>query len=189
MNDLEHEHTGLNPQCAVLVAEAPVCFVLPLLNQSAVEEDTVTLACRLSKPDQHVTWFREDVAIAHADRKYEMRSEACNYTLTIPRACVEDTGMYRVQVGQLESAATVIVYGENRRIAQANVWKVQLSFFARKMHEFHESNSMIVLGETCRIARSKIDRTYGCDTWCQMSFSKMWSCGEGLRCDLPQRLQ
>ena len=90
-------------------------FVLPLLNQSAVEEDSVTLACRLSKPNQKVTWFKDDLELSQTDARYEVERSACNYTLTLPQASIDDTGMYKVKVGELESSATVIVYGEGMR--------------------------------------------------------------------------
>ena len=96
--------------------EAPVSFVLPLLNQSAVEEDPVTLACRLSKPNQKVIWFKDEVQISETDDKYQMGTSACNYTLTLPQASIDDTGMYKIKVEELESSATVIVYGERKKI-------------------------------------------------------------------------
>ena len=100
----------------MLFAEAPVSFILPLLNQSAVEEDPVTLACRLSKPNQKVIWFKDEVEISETDDKYQIQTSACNYTLTLPQASIDDTGMYKIRVDELESSATIIVYGEGKKI-------------------------------------------------------------------------
>ncbi len=89
--------------------------MLPLLNQSALEEEPVTLACRLNKPAQQVTWFRDGVQISPSDERFEMRTEACNYTLSIDKSEIKDTGMFTMRVGEVESSATVIVYGETTK--------------------------------------------------------------------------
>ena len=96
-----------------LFAEAPLSFVLPLLNQSAVEEDPVTLACRLSKPNQKVIWFKDDVEISETEDKYQIQTSACNYTLTLPQASIDDTGMYKISVDELELLSLFMVSEEN----------------------------------------------------------------------------
>ena len=70
------------------------------------------LACRLSKPDQHVTWYKDDAPLSTTDEKYQMQTSACNYTMCIPKSSVDDTGMYKVTVGEVQSTATIIIYGK-----------------------------------------------------------------------------
>lgn len=86
----------------------------PLKDQTVFEEETVTLSCKLSKPDQEVKWFRKDKALAiQPSNKYSVASEGTNYSLTIAKAAKEDSIEFTCKCGMfISTKAKVTVQGE-----------------------------------------------------------------------------
>ena len=90
----------------------------PLKDQTAFEEETVTLTCKLSRPDQEVKWFKKGYAMAiQPSRKYNMVSEGTTYSLTINKADKKDMTEYTCKCGLfINTKAKVTVKGEQMRM-------------------------------------------------------------------------
>ena len=93
----------------------------PLKDQTVLEEETVTLTCKLSKPDQEVKWYRKDNVMAiQPSAKYDITSEGTEYSLTIKNATAKDTIEYTMKCGLfISTKAKVAVKGEPLGM---NVW-------------------------------------------------------------------
>ena len=96
------------------VAEAPVSFTVPLKDTTVPEEESVTLECELSKPDQKVKWLKDGKEIKpDKKRGIEIKVDGKKHILTIPKSLVDDTGDYTVKCGDVESKAKLTVEGKN----------------------------------------------------------------------------
>ena len=86
----------------------------PLKDQTVLEEETVTLTCKLSKPEQEVKWYRKDNVMAiQPSSKYDITSEGTEYSLIINNASKQDTIEYTMKCGMFMSTkAKVTVKGE-----------------------------------------------------------------------------
>ncbi len=104
----------------LFVLDKPVTFIMPLKNEQAVEENSVSFTCQLSKPNQPVQWLKNGSTIKQSV-KYKISSDGSNYTLTIPKATIQDAAEYKVQLGDIESSAKLIVSGENTNIVNFDV--------------------------------------------------------------------
>ncbi len=105
--------------CGFALSDKPLTLKLmsPLKDQTVFEEDSVTLTCKLSKPDQEVKWFRKDkVTAIQPNSKYEILSEGTTYSLTIRNASLADVAEYTCKCGMfITTKAKVAVKGEKRR--------------------------------------------------------------------------
>ena len=90
----------------------------PLKDQSVFEEETVTLTCKLSRPDQEVKWFKKGYAMAiQPSMKYNMVSEGTIYSLIINDADKKDMAEYTCKCGLfINTKAEVTVKGEEMRM-------------------------------------------------------------------------
>ena len=90
----------------------------PLKDQTVYEEETKTLTCKLSRPDQEVKWFKKGYAMAiQPSMKYNMASEGTMYSLIINNADKKDTTEYTCKCGLfINTKAKVTVKGEEIRM-------------------------------------------------------------------------
>ena len=80
-------------------------------NTEAIAQETVVLACELSKPGEEVIWLKNNVPLSLSDGRYETINQDCSYQLIIPNVTLDDSGEYTVQAGDLQSTGQLTVYG------------------------------------------------------------------------------
>ena len=99
------------PRCLV---ETAATFTVPLKDVTVPEEESVTLECELSKPDQKVKWFKNGKEMK-PDRKRGIspKVEGTKHTLTIPKTLKDDTAEYSVKIGEEETKGKLTVEGMN----------------------------------------------------------------------------
>ncbi|XP_035386466.1 obscurin isoform X5 [Electrophorus electricus] len=101
--------TGDSQSSATLTVKGiPAFFCKELENQDAVEGDTVTLSCELSKPDVSVEW-RKGGVVLQPDKKYELKKDGCIQELHIYDLKPEDGGYYTCDAGHQLTTASVSV--------------------------------------------------------------------------------
>ena len=81
-----------------------------LKDKTVSENQSVTFICQLSKVGQKVTWFKAGDKISGRD--YNINSNENAYSLTIPKACIDDSAEYTIRIGHLESSAKLLVLGK-----------------------------------------------------------------------------
>ena len=93
-------------------AESKPTFTEPLKDLTVPEEESVTLECELSKPDQKVKWLKDGKEIK-PDRKKGIttKSEGRRHSLTIPRCVSDDSAEYTAKCGDQETKAQLTVEG------------------------------------------------------------------------------
>ena len=96
----------------VALLETKPIFTTPLKDITIPEEKSVTLECKLSKPDQKVKWFKDGKEIK-PDRKRNIvpKVEGSKHSLTIPKSFIDDTAQYSVTCGDEETKGKLIVEG------------------------------------------------------------------------------
>lgn len=94
------------PIFTVLILEKPH-------NTSAVEGETVTLACTISDTKASVTWKRNNTAI-QAGLKYDLKSNGALHQLSINNLVPEDSGTYTCDTGDAQCDSTLTVQGKDR---------------------------------------------------------------------------
>ena len=89
-------------------------FTTPLKDITVPEEESVTLECELSKPDQKVKWFKDGKEIK-PDRKRGIvpKVEGTKHSLTIPKTLKDDTAEYSVKCGDEETKGKLTVEGKH----------------------------------------------------------------------------
>ncbi len=92
------------------IVESGVTFTQELAEQVVIENEPATFFCKLSKPQQ-VLWYVEGKPIKEEDENYLIESINDIHSLTIPCTKVSDSGIYTVKVGDVQSAANLIVNG------------------------------------------------------------------------------
>ncbi|KAI5095211.1 obscurin isoform X1, partial [Silurus meridionalis] len=116
INDLTHHDSGTYKGCtggivttAVLeVKEQPLFFLEELQNIQAVEGETASLFCEISKPGIPVLW-RKGVTRLRPGIKYEIRQNGCKLQLKIHDLTHQDSGSYKCCAGNLETVASLEV--------------------------------------------------------------------------------
>ncbi len=95
-----------------LFSETKITFTSPLKDQTVPEEQSVTLECELSKPDQKVQWLKNGKEIK-PDRKRGIlpKVEGTKHILTIPKALLDDTAEYTVKLKDQETKGKLTVEG------------------------------------------------------------------------------
>ncbi|KAI5610425.1 obscurin isoform X2 [Silurus asotus] len=119
INDLTHHDSGTYKGCtggivttAVLeVKEQPPFFLEELQNIQAVEGETASLFCEISKPGIPVLW-RKGVTRLRPGIKYEIRQNGCKLHLKIHDLTHQDSGSYKCCAGNLETVASLEVKEE-----------------------------------------------------------------------------
>ncbi len=92
--------------------ETPVAVKIPLKNISVSEEETVTLSCKLNKPDKPVAWYK-DGKVLKDGMEYQITHDNCEYSLKLPTGKASDAGNYTMKCGKAETSAKVVIKGEN----------------------------------------------------------------------------
>ena len=97
----------------ISLLETKPSFTTPLKDVTVSEEESVTLECELSKPDQKVKWFKDGKEIK-PDRKRGIspKVEGTKHTLTIPKTLKDDTAEYTVKMGDEETKGKLTVEGK-----------------------------------------------------------------------------
>lgn len=88
----------------------PVTFKQKLKNQEAVEENSVTLRCELSKAGVPVEW-RKDAQLLKEGDKYQMRQEGRMAEMVIRNLTLKDAGEFSCFVGSVVTSANIKVRG------------------------------------------------------------------------------
>ncbi|XP_059196374.1 obscurin [Centropristis striata] len=92
----------------LIVQDLPPSFKMPLVNQEAMEGNSVVLRCELNKPAASVEWRRGGELLRHGD-KYQMRKKDLQVEMKITDLSVEDTGDYTCVCGEQGTTARIIV--------------------------------------------------------------------------------
>ena len=92
--------------------ETKPSFTAPLKDIAITEEESVTLECELSKPDQKVKWFKDGKEIK-PDRKrgISSKTDGRKHSLIIPKTEMDDAAQYSVRCGDEESKGKLSVEG------------------------------------------------------------------------------
>ncbi|XP_049336778.1 obscurin isoform X48 [Astyanax mexicanus] len=86
----------------------PAFFCKELQNQDAVEGDTITLRCELSKPIPSVEWRKGGIVLQHG-KKFELKRDGCVQELHIHDLEPADSGYYTCDAGDQLTTASVSV--------------------------------------------------------------------------------
>ncbi len=97
---------------------------MPLKDVTVKEEETVTLQCELSKPNQKVKWFKNGKELKpDKKRGIEPKVDGMKHTLTIPKSILDDTAEYSVRIGDQETKGKVTV--EGKKISLVSMTKMK----------------------------------------------------------------
>lgn len=80
------------------------------MNQEALEGNSVTLRCELSKPAPSVEWRAAGKLLKNGD-KYQIRKKDLQLEVKVTELSLEDAGDYTCTCGEQMTKATVIVKG------------------------------------------------------------------------------
>ncbi|KAK7123436.1 hypothetical protein R3I93_021760 [Phoxinus phoxinus] len=95
--------------CATLTVKGqPAYFQKELENQNAIEGDSITLRCELSKLVKSVEW-RKGGVVLQPSKKFEMKQEGCVLELHVHDLEPEDNGYYTCDAGDQLTTASVAV--------------------------------------------------------------------------------
>lgn len=83
---------------------------MQLINQEAIEGNSVTLRCELSKPAPSVEWRRAGQLLKNGD-KYQMRKKDLQLEMKVTDLSLNDAGDYTCTCVEQMTKATVIVNG------------------------------------------------------------------------------
>ncbi len=97
----------------MLFLDTTPTFTVPLTDVTVKEEETVTLQCELSKPNQKVKWFKNGKEIKpDKKRGIEPKVDGVKHILNIPKSLVDDTAEYTVKIADQETKGKVTVEGK-----------------------------------------------------------------------------
>ncbi|XP_059391295.1 obscurin-like [Carassius carassius] len=95
--------------CANLTVKGqPAYFRKELENQNAIEGDSITLLCELSKPVKSIEW-RKGGVVLQPSKKFEMKQEGCVLELHVHNLEPEDNGYYTCDAGDQLTTASLTV--------------------------------------------------------------------------------
>ncbi|KAL7886884.1 hypothetical protein AOLI_G00046050 [Acnodon oligacanthus] len=100
------------------VRGVPAHFRKELQNQDAVEGDTITLRCELSKANINVEW-RKGGLVLQPGKKYELRQDGCMQELHIHDLEPGDSGYYTCDAGDQLTTASVSVQDPTVEVVSA----------------------------------------------------------------------
>lgn len=92
------------------LAALPVIFTQALKNQAAVEGESISFQCELSKTDIPVEWRRGEIGLCPC-AKYELKQDGHRAQLVIHDLEREDSGDYICDTGERQSIAYLEVKG------------------------------------------------------------------------------
>ena len=96
----------------LFISDTPVEILQPLKEIEAIEGDTVTLECQMSRADLPATWLKDGKSLPKNDR-YTITTDGTYHRLTIKNCSLDEEAEYTVQVASLSSKSTVWVEGMN----------------------------------------------------------------------------
>uniref|UniRef100_A0A9J8DG01 non-specific serine/threonine protein kinase n=1 Tax=Cyprinus carpio carpio TaxID=630221 RepID=A0A9J8DG01_CYPCA len=96
----------------------PAYFRKELDNQNAIEGESITLRCELSKPVKSVEW-RKGGVVLQPSKKFEMKKEGCVLELHVHDLEPEDNGYYTCDAGDQLTTASVTVQDPNVEVVSA----------------------------------------------------------------------
>ena len=102
------------PTQLLVFVETPVKITKKLTKQVVAEGQPAKLSCKLSKPGQVVTWYKNGTKLSA--KNYYQTSDGTEYVLSIPECKLDDSAEYTIKAGDIESSAQLIVNGENMNI-------------------------------------------------------------------------
>ncbi len=92
------------------LAALPAIFTQALKNQTAVEGESISFQCELSKTDIPVEWRRGEIGLCPC-AKYELKQDGHRAQLVIHDLEREDSGDYICDTGERQSIAYLEVKG------------------------------------------------------------------------------
>ncbi len=93
------------------------------------KDETVTMTCETSKPDQKVTWLKNGKPFNFKDKnRYQVTVEGTKHTLKIPKSVLEDTAEFSVQLKEEKTTGKLTVQGEDLSLAEARASWVRHCF-------------------------------------------------------------
>ncbi|KAK7118675.1 hypothetical protein R3I94_022238 [Phoxinus phoxinus] len=95
-------------KATLTVKGQPAYFQKELENQNAIEGDSITLHCELSKLVKSVEW-RKGGVVLQPSKKFEMKQEGCVLELHVHDLEPEDNGYYTCDAGDQLTTASVAV--------------------------------------------------------------------------------
>ncbi|KAK9953041.1 hypothetical protein ABG768_017067 [Culter alburnus] len=104
-------------KATLTVKGQPAYFQKELENQNAIEGDSITLRCELSKPVKSVEW-RKGGVVLQPSKKFEMKKEGCVLELHVHDLEPEDNGYYTCDAGDQLTTASVTVQAKPIDILQ-----------------------------------------------------------------------
>ena len=118
--------------CGVLstyLTETAATFTTPLKDTTVPEEQSVTLECELSKPDQKVKWFKNGKEIKpDKKRGIQPKVKGTKHSLTIPKTQRDDAAEYTVKIGDEETKAKLTVEGMSQFMMYQLWWNSPLDW-------------------------------------------------------------
>ncbi|XP_077101394.1 obscurin isoform X30 [Siphateles boraxobius] len=105
-------------KATLTVKGQPAYFQKELENQNAIEGDSITLRCELSKLVKSVEWRKGGVVI-QPSKKFEMKQEGCVLELHVHDLEPEDNGYYTCDAGDQLTTASVTVQDPNVEVVSA----------------------------------------------------------------------
>ena len=70
------------------------------------------MVCEVSAEGHSASWYKDGEEVGESE-KYDIETESDNFTLTIPKCTVEDSGEFTIRIGDAESSANLTVNGED----------------------------------------------------------------------------
>ncbi|XP_056306272.1 obscurin isoform X15 [Danio aesculapii] len=95
-------------KATLTVKGQPAYFRKELENQNAIEGDSITLCCELSKPVKSVEW-RKGGVVLQPSKKFELKQERCVLELHVHDLEPEDSGYYTCDAGDQLTTASITV--------------------------------------------------------------------------------
>ena len=93
--------------------EKPLEIIIPLKDTTAMEKDSVSFTCILSKPD--VTsgrWIHGEAELTVSER-IKIATDGTQQSLTVDDLALVDAGLITYEVDTVSTSATLVVEGRN----------------------------------------------------------------------------
>ncbi len=87
-------------------------IIVPLKNIDALEKDTVTFTCELSKSDRKDGKWKFLADIVKSNEKFTITTDGVSQSLTIANITLKDQGDVSYHIENVKTAAFLIVDGE-----------------------------------------------------------------------------
>ncbi len=94
----------------------PLCFTSHLHNTEALAGESVDLFCEMSQIGVELTWLKDNQPLSMAGGRYHIINQDFMYHLVMPSVTPDDSGVYTVQAGDLQSTAVLSVEGQWKEV-------------------------------------------------------------------------